>query len=642
MLSDKKKYINCWILFFSTIFFLLRWYNPLINFDEQIDITIIFESTGDGFIWFAPFKAFANLDLSNSFDPIVKNLRNISVPSGSFYLHFILYSILGSWSFIIAEYFLILIFFIIFYKISRLLNFTRIESLLISIILFNVPFLLKLLSLSNLEYFNVIYSEFFSFRFPRPLVSNMFFYSFILYVFRILNKDFFIKKNFIVLGIISGLSFTSFFHVFVLEQLTLLFLFFYIFKNKAIEKLKSNFNYIILYILFFVIISAPFLLNMFFSEMDFLERMGLAELNYERKIFLLNYLFLKLFKFEFLFVLLLSVFFFLIINYKKSFVNLKKLNIFFIIFYISIFTPFIFTLISPKFFSRFYLFNNIILISAFLLFFYLIFSLLKFYLKEILSKKTLNIFSFFVIFTTLFLNFYQYEKHYNKIHLNNDEKDLAMLIMNDDHKKMLRKEFIKISNLIDENDNIELRNSSLLTFDDRFMIWAILNDIKYMKIVSGVITPKTNEMIEKDLIETFKFLDLNKDDFFSFIENRKLSSWRYRNESVKKLFWMRYQANSLITYNNSKDFDPKVLNFINNSSPLLSQQLAMPREEINRLLLKFDSLSSFDEVPDLIILNKSNEVINNSNIDLKIYCKKFDGKYYVYYHKLHLDSNCIN
>ena len=106
---------------------------------------------------------------------------------------------------------------------EKIRKFIRIEALFASVILFNVPVFLELLSLSSTNYFTVIYSEFYSLRFPRPLVSSIFFYSFILCLFRLLNKNFFIKKNFILLGIISGLSFTSFFHVFVLEQLILIF-----------------------------------------------------------------------------------------------------------------------------------------------------------------------------------------------------------------------------------------------------------------------------------------------------------------------------------------------------------------------------------------------------------------------------------
>jgi len=627
MLNIDKKVINFWIFFSALILFSIRWYNPLINFDEKIDISIIFDSISDGYIYFAQFKAFANLDLNYSFDPSIKNLNNLTIPTGAFYLHFIFYHVLGAWSFVFLELVFILFFLIIFYKISRLLNLTRIESLSISIILFNVPIFLELLSLSGSNYFSVIYSEFYSLRFPRPLVSNIFFYSFILCIFRLLKNNFFIKKNFILLGIISGLSFTSFFHAFVLEQLILVFTIFNIYKYKTLKILKKNFKFIVFYFGSFLIISLPFLINMFFSEVEFLERMGLADLNYERKLSILSYLFKKLFKFEFLLIFSLSILIFYYINYKNNYNKFKKLNIFFIIFYVSILTPFIFVLLSPKFSSHFYLFNNLILISVFLLFFFALILIIKFYFIKIISNKVITYFSFLLIFASLFFNFFQNQKNYNEIKLRKDNINL-------------RSEFNLISNLIKKNTFINLKDSSLLTFDNRFLIWATLNNIKYIKISNGVISPKTHEMIENDLIQTFKYLDLSKDDFYNFIKNKKLSSWRYRNENIKNLFWMRYQANSLITYKNSKDFNPEILDFIKKSSPLLSQQLVVPNSEINRLLLKFDNYSAYNYDPDLIILNKKNKILTNSLIDLNIFCKEFEGEYFIYYYKLVSNSDC--
>jgi len=164
MFYQKKNNINLLILSCALIFFFIKWYDPLISFDENIDISIIFESKSDGYIYFAIFKAFANLDLNYSFDPAIKNLNNITAPTGAFYLHFIFYHLLGSWGFVILELLFILLFLIIFYKISRLLKLTRIESLFASVILFNVPVFLELLSLSSANYFTVIYSEFYSMK----------------------------------------------------------------------------------------------------------------------------------------------------------------------------------------------------------------------------------------------------------------------------------------------------------------------------------------------------------------------------------------------------------------------------------------------------------------------------------------------
>jgi hypothetical protein len=368
---------------------------------------------------------------------------------------------------------------------------------------------------------------------------------------------------------------------------------------------------------------------MFFSDMDFLERNGLVNLDLEKKFILLSYILKKIFKLEFVLILFASILLLASINYKKKLINYKKLNIFFIIFDISILSPFIIVMISPKIFSHFYLFNNIIVISAFLLFFFSILSIMRFYATKIIPTKIISNTAFVIILLTLFTNFYQNQKNYNKIQLSPDSISK-------------RDEFKKITNLINKNKFIDIKKSNLLTFDEKFFVWAILNDIKYLKIINGILVPKKNFMIENDLINTFKYLGLTREDFFDFIKNKKISSWRYRNENIKKLFWMRYQANSLVTHNNSKNFDKEILDFINKSSPLLSQQLIIPNNEISRLLLKFDHLNIIYDDPDLIIFNKENDILKKSIINLEKFCKAFDGEHYIFYHKLVNNLKCKN
>ena len=106
---------------------------------------------------------------------------------------------------------------------------------------------------------------------------------------------------------------------------------------------------------------------------------------------------------------------------------------------------------------------------------------------------------------------------------------------------------------------------------------------------------------------------------------------------------MKYKANSLSTLNNSKNFDKEILDFINKSSPLLSQQLIIPNEEIERLLLKFDTkeIIPFNE-PHLIIINKKNPVLIKSEINLNNYCRSFVGEFYDFYYNFDLNSKCIN
>lgn len=202
----------------------------------------------------------------------------------------------------------------------------------------------------------------------------------------------------------------------------------------------------------------------------------------------------------------------------------------------------------------------------------------------------------------------------------------------------IRLEFNEIANIVHKK-NIQLNKSSLLTFDNKMMVWFMLNDIKELKIVNGLFVPRKNEILENDLVGTFKYLGLDENDLKNFIQNEK-KGYRYRNENIINLFWGRYQANSLTTYKNSIDFDKPILDYIRKSSPIMSQQIVVPNFEINRLLEKLKNHNQNYSNPDMIILNLNDPIIFNSKIDLKIFCKIFTGDHYVFYVKRNSDNKC--
>ena len=138
---------------------------------------------------------------------------------------------------------------------------------------------------------------------------------------------------------------------------------------------------------------------------------------------------------------------------------------------------------------------------------------------------------FFVICFNIFSNIK--ENNQNQLHLDSNKKS---------------KEFIIITDKINEDFSNKLKNFALLTFDTNFMIWGILKNFKYINILNHMWTPKTYEMIEEDLIKNFKFLNLNKKDLEIFLKN-SFQEWRYFNQNLGELFGYRYQANSLVTKN---------------------------------------------------------------------------------------------
>ena len=605
------------IILSGVIFFSIRWYQSFLIFDENIDVKIIFDGITDAYKYFPIFKSFTELNLSNSYDIEITNLNNLTVPFGSFYLHYILYLLIKSWAFIVLELACIVMFLVIFYKISRLLDFKREVSLLISVFLYNLPLFLDLTSLSSFSYISVISFDFYTLRFPRPLITNLFLYYFMLIILTTLNKGELIKrKKFILLGIVFSLSLTSFIYHFLLIQITFLFALIYLYKTRFKSYLYKNYVSFILLILTFSIFSLPLILNYNFSEKEFLERMGALDLDFEKRKILINYIFKKFLDVKFIIIIIISGGLTYLINCRKYKKEFSKNNLFLFMFYSSILSPIVFIFFSPNFFSHFYFFNNLTVISFFLLIFFVFSKLIQINLIRKISSKTFNVLVTTIIISVFFTNFIGMRNNYNFNKTSIDDYNLRI-------------EFNDIVDLI-QSDKIDLKNSSLLTFDNKIMVWSILNEIRYLKIINGVFVSKKNEMIENDLVKTFKFLNLEKDDLKNFIMNKK-KGWRYRNDNVMNLFWHRYQANSLTTFNDSKDFDKEILMFINNSSPIMPQHLIIPNYEIDRLVQKFDNNIEFNSDPDIIIINKKDPILSKSFIDPKKFCKTFDGAFYIFY-----------
>ena len=170
-------------------------------------------------------------------------------------------------------------------------------------------------------------------------------------------------------------------------------------------------------------------------------------------------------------------------------------------------------------------------------------------------------------FLTLFLSFNVYHNFSlsidNQNYLNKDNRIKEFNIIQNNLKKDLKDKF---------------NTKGLLTFDTNFMIWAILNDFKFINIINHMWTPKKYEMMEEDLIKNLKFLNLKDKDLEVFLKNN-FQGWRYFNKNYGDLFGYRYQANSLVTRKNDEFENEMINNFIKSSSPSLNQQIAITKKK---------------------------------------------------------------
>ena len=604
------------IFFISLIFFFIRWGVSFYYLNEEIISKVIFESIDDGSFFYPLIKYLSIADFNNSLNPFIKDLKVMPLPFGSIIIHTIFYKIFNIYGLIFVDLLGIFLFLLIFYNIFLLFNTTNV-SIFFSLIFFSIPILLTFF----FQDYNFIplnqFKDFFTLRVHRPFPANLYMFLFV-YIILIMNKTIVFKdKYFLFLGVVMALTLSSFYYFFLIEVFTLMIFIIYKFKKKFVSQLLDNYKCIIIFILSFVIISLPFIFVLLFHENDLTISAGVFDLTIEKKIVLIKYYLVNIFSSKFLifnFIILLFSFY---IN-KNKINNYQVLNIFNIIYLSSIISPILFILISNKS-GILYHFNNNIVIFAFLSVGIATLLFFNNLIQRISRQLIIYAFLFFTlfIFTT------------NEV---NDKKDT----------NFSRIEFNQITNIIiDQKIDNEL--DTLLTFDPQLMIWSTLSDnIKYLNLTYVGLTSKNFATIENDLINVFKFLNLDSEDFLKFLENKK-NNWRYFNPNVANFFSLRYTANSLNTYKNSKDFPKNLKEFILKTSPIYSQQIAIPNDEFSRLKEKFLYINN--EIlpqPKIIILNKELSLFKNVRINKNEYCKIFDGDFYTLFLLSTKKNNCID
>tara|TARA_B100000470_G_C19754266_1_gene375270 strand:- start:35 stop:1189 length:1155 start_codon:yes stop_codon:yes gene_type:complete len=384
-----------------------------------------------------------------------------------------------------------------------------------------------------------------------------------------------------------------------------------------LNKLYQNWKALIVLVITFTIFALPMLINMILHEPDYTRRLGLISLDFDQKKVLLFHYLTNYLRKEFIILLSILTFYMWFINHKKI-LNYKLINYLYLFFFGSILAPILFIIATNKS-GIFYHYNNTVVIFVFLLILFIFLDLFSSFSEKYLNKIFLNVATIILITFCISVNLY------NSFQLNLEKQSSQ------------RSEFTNISNII--LNNYDLNKSSLMTFDNRFMVWSVLNNIKYLNITNFIMTPKKDQMIEDDMIKSFKFLNIDSDGFNKFIENKK-SSWRYINHDLSTFFFYKYMANPIKTYNNSQNFSNEVSEYIKNSSPINFQQSIIPNEELERLRNKFlkTKLNNFN-YPDLIILNKKNKFLKDIN-KIENYCKIFDKNFYILLVRKDEKKNC--
>ena len=613
-----SKNISLHIFLLITLFLIIsKWIFSYLYFDDDITLRIINDTSDTAY--YPIINAFSNFDFSPSYSDDIKDLDLISFPLISLLINSIFFKIFGSYSFIILEFICVNLFLIIFYKIFLKFNFPIYFALTSAVFLFVVPSLLHELSFLNVEAFSLLIlnlDHFYSLRFPRPIITNLFFFSFVLLAinFYIDKKDY-VKKLFF-LTILLGITLNAFFYLFFIEFFFLIIIFILKFKNNLFKIIFINLKqifYCFLILLSFVII---FQIQIFYSEPDYIQRLGVFKVDLKQKTILFDYYFNFILGKNFIFLFLLNTLYYILL---KS--NISKILYF--LFISSVISPFFFFLFFSKGVDYYHFFGWIV-VCGFLFPFISSLVLIKDKILPFFNDRSVNFYSISLIILMIsYLNLTNAIKYKNDFEqIKYDRNNLNELVI-----------FIK------KNKYFKNKNSKIFNLNEKLSIWFLLENYKNFSIIPiSFWNPKTDDILENELISTVRFLKLDENDFYDLIKN-EFRSWRYQNPFVRKFFGRKYMANSLVTFkNDTSDFTDLEKKYIESNNLISTHQVIIPKSEIQRLLKKFKNFKK-EINPELVVID-SKSLVNSSKFKNDEYCLIFKNNRFLIYINKTIKEKC--
>ena len=459
-MKDLEKFNNIYIfykiLLISILLVSSKWIISYLFFDESIDLRII-NDVADS-TYFPLIKSFSELNFNPSYSENLHELKLISFPIFSLFINSIFFKLFGSYSFIILEYICVFLFILIFYFIFIKLNFSKNSSITYSLFLFILPTILSDLAFLDNKMLNITslnFNTFYNLRFPRPIIANLFLYSFIFF----LTKFYLRKENNLKIVLLSiiimSITLHVFFYIFIFQFFLLLLIYIDKFKSNIFSFIIINYKMHILFIFMIILSYIVFHFQMHLSEPDYAERMGVLEIESKQKIILINYLINFFTKIEFLFLFSINTFLFFLL--KKN-----PIKIFYYLFLSTIISTILFVLIYNKGVDYYHFFNWILtsgLLYIIVSFFYYIENYL---LNKITNKRQFFLNISLIIIFLVFLNFSNSLNQINSYKTNlNDRNELKNLV-----------------NFYEKNTNLFTKKSEILSLNNKFSLWIILNDFK--------------------------------------------------------------------------------------------------------------------------------------------------------------------
>ena len=310
MEDSKKTYIKLFVISSSLV--LIKYLISYIYFfDEDLFLKILRLNDIE---YLMIVESLSRLDLKTDWSNIFEAQKIIGFPLFSVIWHSIFFYFIKYYSILILEISFFFLLCLILLKFTIDLKIKKDQSLFIIISLLIIIEILKIsANIYGLEISNLIklpLSEFIGIRFPRPLVTSIYFFSILFCLQKVADNQNFdkSKKYLIFLSLSLLFLINSFFYLFIVSSILTFFILIKKFKSKIISLFLEN-----LYFFFkcIFIISIGFLIlfvQNYFSEDDYSYRIGLYTLNLYDKIYILKHLFIKIFQLEIIVLILTSLY----------------------------------------------------------------------------------------------------------------------------------------------------------------------------------------------------------------------------------------------------------------------------------------------------------------------------------------------
>ena len=609
-MENTNKYFkkdNIVILFLSFLIVLFKWVYSFSFYYEDIALRII-NDTGDN-AYYPLIKSFSEFIFNPSFSVHYDDLKIVSFPILSLIINALFYKVFGDYSFIILEFISVYLFVLIFFYILIEIQIDKIKAIFFSLLFLSINKFFVLFSSFDLTFIEILrlnFESFYSLRFPRPIITNLFLYAFIYFLIKFYKSQNNSFNYIIILSLLMGISLNSFFYHAINQFFALLIVILYKFKFNLFKEIINNYKKVIYAIIIGVFFVSIFITQISFSENDYAERLGIFEVNNLQKSILMNYLFGLIIKKEFLILLILNSFIF-------YFVKNKATSIFYFVYLSSIISSFLFFNISSKGIDYYHFINFIIVHGVLNLIIFFIYFINKIKFSRINKKISIYIYSILIFTIFFFINFTNvsnYKYKYNEI-------------------KTERQKQQELVNFINNTELFKDKEIEIFNLNYKLSIWLILNDYKNFSILPvSFWTSKNNQILENELNSTSNFFNINISEFNELISNQK-KTWRFKNNFVYNFFGRKYLANNLTHIDKDlNQYTNEEIDFINKNNFLISHQILIPKNEIIRLENNF--LNSKDKIsPKIIILNK-NSIYPFSNVP-DMFCSIFDNQNYEIY-----------